>query len=403
VEAAARSSRPGTSAVVILGSLAAFGPLSIDMYLPGLPGLSGDLGASATAAQATLSSCMLGLAVGQLIAGPLSDTYGRRRPLLIGLVGYAVVSALCAAAPSIALLIVLRLIQGAVGAAGLVISRAVIRDLYEGAAAARAFALMMLVIGVAPVCAPLIGAQLLHVMSWRGIFLVLAGIGATLAVVTATWLQETLAAANRRPTGLATTLRTFHALLHDRTFMPYASSFALATSAMFAYIAGSSFVLEEIYGVSPQGFGFVFAANSTALVIAAQVSGRLVARTGPTSLLAAGLVLGAASGTGVFVASLVDAPLAVLLALLMLLVGSIGLVTPNATALSLAHQSRAAGSASALLGLGQGLLGAAVMPLAGLGGKTTAVPMGALMAVCSVAGLVTYVRYRRAPDPRPSS
>jgi DHA1 family bicyclomycin/chloramphenicol resistance-like MFS transporter len=202
-------------------------------------------------------------------------------------------------------------------------------------------------------------------------------------------------------------------LLRDRWFVGHALAGGLGFGALFAYIAGSSFVLEDIYDVSPQTFGIVFAANSTALVIAAQVSGRLVARTGPVALLATGLVIGAVSGTGILAASLVHAPLLVLLTMMLGLVGSIGLVTPNATALSLAHQSRAAGSASALLGLGQGLLGAAVMPLAGLGGATTAVPMGALTALCSVAALATFAFYGRpavtwpdgsdAPRRRPSS
>jgi DHA1 family bicyclomycin/chloramphenicol resistance-like MFS transporter len=254
----------------------------------------------------------------------------------------------------------------------------------------------MLVVGVAPVCAPLFGAQLLRLMSWRGLFFVLAGIGVALLVVTARWLQETLPRERRRNPGLFGTVRMFGTLLRDRRFVPYAATFALSTSAMFAYIAGSSFVLEETYGVSPQVFGVVFAVNASALVMSAQLSGRLVGRTGPHALLATGVAINAAAGGLLLVAALAHAPLALLLVGMVALVGSIGLISPNATALALAHQGHAAGSASAVLGLGQRLLGAAVMPLAGLAGTATALPMAATIAGCSFGALAVYLLACRA-------
>src|SRR5947209_4111624 len=210
--------------VLIIGALSAFGPLSLDMYLPALPSLSRDLGSGASQAQLTLTACLLGLASGQVIAGPQSDALGRRRPLLVGLLGYAVSSALCAVAPSVPVLIVLRLVQGLTGAAGIVIARAVVRDLYVGTEAARFYALTMLVNGLAPILAPIIGAQLLRVTSWRGVFLVLGAIGVVLFLAGALGLPETLPPERRRTGGIGPILLTFRRLLEDRVFVGYAVS-----------------------------------------------------------------------------------------------------------------------------------------------------------------------------------
>jgi MFS transporter, DHA1 family, multidrug resistance protein len=275
---------------VILGALSAFGPLSMDMYLPGLPSLTRELGASASAGQLTLTGCMLGIAIGQLVMGPLSDSLGRRRPLLAGIAGYTLASIACAAAPSIGVLIALRFLQGLAGGAGVVIARAVVRDVFSGPSAARMFSLLMIVTGAAPVLAPLVGGQALSVTSWRGIFGVLAAIGVPLLVSTLLWLPETLPAARRHPGGVLDTVRAFGALLRDREFTPYALSFSLAFVAMFAYIAGSSFVLEDIHGISPQLFSVVFAVNSAGLITMSQVGGRLAGRLGPHVLLRRGLI-----------------------------------------------------------------------------------------------------------------
>jgi DHA1 family bicyclomycin/chloramphenicol resistance-like MFS transporter len=383
--------RAGAAAVVILGLLSTFGPLSIDMYLPGLPDLVDDLNTSAALGQLTLTSCMLGLALGQLVAGPLSDAWGRRRPLLVGLIGFVVASAVCAAAPSIETLIVLRLLQGAAGGVGIVIARAVVRDLYSGAAAARMFALLVMITGVAPIGAPLLGGQLMHVTSWRGIFLALAAIGFGLLVMTVIGLRETLPERDRHGGGLGPTLRTFRRLLGDRTFMPYATSFALGFSSMFAYISASSFVIEEVYGVSPQWFSVVFALNALALVIVSQISGRIVGRYGPERLLTVGLWLLCAASLALMAATLWHVGLGVMLAAMTAVQASFGLVLPNGQALALAHQKQSAGAASALLGLGQFASGAAVAPLVGLWGSHTAVPMGVVIGVCGVAALVVHV------------
>jgi len=385
--------------LLILGGLSAFGPLSIDMYLPGLPHMTDDLGASASTGQLTLTACVLGLAFGQVLAGPFSDRLGRRRPLLIGLVAYAAASVACALAPTIWTLIPLRFVQGLAGAAGIVIARAIVRDLYSGDAAAKMFSLLMLVMGTAPIFAPIIGGQALRVMSWRGIFWLLAGIGVLLFAASALWLNETLAADQRHSGGLRSVLGTFGRLLHDRSFIPYALSFGLAFGAMFTYIAGSPFVLEKIYGVSPQVFSLVFAINSASLVAATQVVHRLVERVGSPALLRFGLLTTAAAGAALLPVVLANGALALVLTCLIVLVTGIGFQVPTSTALALADQGWAAGSASALLGLGQFLIAALVAPLAGIAGQHTAVPMAIVIATLSVAGLAVEMAFHGLRTP----
>jgi DHA1 family bicyclomycin/chloramphenicol resistance-like MFS transporter len=360
---------------LLLGGLSSVGPLSLDMYLPGLPQLGGDLSASASATQLTLTACLAGLALGQLLAGPLSDRLGRRRPVLFGAALFAAATLACAVAPSIAVLVALRFLQGLGGAAGIVIGRAVVRDLYEGDAAARLFSTLMLVGGIAPILAPIWGGQLLAITDWRGIFVVLALLG--LALLAATWraLPETLtvrSGGDLRP------------VLRDRRFLGYALCSGLMMGAMFAYIAGSPFVLQTIHGLSPQAYSLVFAANGLGILAASYASRRLIGRVTPARLLLAGVALGAAGAVLLLAAVVLDAPVAAVLLALLLVVSSIGLVNPNATALALAGHGDNAGSASALLGASQFLLGAAAAPLVGLAGESSALPMA-----LTIAALVT--------------
>jgi DHA1 family bicyclomycin/chloramphenicol resistance-like MFS transporter len=367
------------------------------MYLPGLPGLTRDLGASASTGQLTITGCMLGLGLGQLIAGPMSDSLGRRRPLLAGLIAYTAASLACAVAPSIGVLVVVRLIQGMAGGVGIVIARAVVRDLCEGAVAARMFSMLMAITGVAPVFAPLIGGQALAFTSWRGVFVILALIGIPLVMATVIWLPETLPASARHGGGLRVTLRTFRRLLGDRHFAPYALSFSLSFSAMFAYIAGSSFVLENIHGLSPQSFSIVFAVNSAGLIAMSQVGARAVGRVGATTLLRRGLFAVALASVATLLVTVVGASLAWLLVCFFALLSSNGIVLPNGTAAALAEQERALGAASALLGLGQFGIGAVVAPLVGLGGSHDALPMAVVIAVAGVAALTVDLVF--APHP----
>lgn len=373
--------------IVILGALSAFGPLSMDMYLPGLPALTRDFGASASSGQLTLTACMLGIAAGQLFVGPLSDARGRRGPLLTGLVGYTAASLACAVAPSIGVLIALRFIQGTLGGAGVVIARAIVRDLFDGAAAARVYALLMAVMGVAPVFAPLVGGQALAVTSWRGIFVVLAAIGVPLFVGALLWLPETLPPDRRHGGGLGSTVRVFGRLVRDRSFIPAATSFSLAAAAMFAYIAGGSFVLEDVYGISPQAFSLVFAVNSAGLVGFSQLGGRLVRRFGAAALLRTALSGAALGAVGAFAVVVAHGELAPLLISLFVMLSFSGMVYPNATAVALAEQEGRLGSASALLGMGQFGTGAVLAPVVGLAGSHDALPMGIVIGVCGVAGM----------------
>lgn len=379
--------------IVILGALTAIGPLSIDMYLPALPSLTRDLAAGPSLVQLTLTACLAGLAAGQLVAGPVSDTWGRRRPLLAGTAVYAAASLLCMAAPSAAALIAFRLVQGAAGGAAIVIARAVVRDLYDGTAAARFFSLLMLVNGLGPVLAPVVGGQLLRFTSWRGVFVVLAALGALMTMAVLAGLRETLQ--HRRSGGLAATARTFGRLSADRVFAGYALSGGLAFAAMFAYISGSPFVIQEIYHLSPQQFSLIFAVNALGIVGCSQLSAMLVRRVPPRALLGAGLAMSLAGAvllvTAVTIGA-VRAGLPVVLPALWLVAASIGLIMPNATALALSGRPpELAGSASALLGVAQFLFGGTAAPLAGIAGPRTAVPLAAVIAVLSAGAVFAYV------------
>ena len=381
--------------MIILGALSMFGPLSMDMYLPGLPALTRSLGASASTGQLTLTGAMLGIAAGQLFTGPLSDSLGRRRPLLVGLVGYVLASLACAAAPSIWTLIALRLIQGMLGGAGVVIARAIVRDLFRGSEAARVFAVLMAVTGFAPVFAPLVGGQVLTITSWRGIFVLLAAIGVPLLLATLLWVPETLPPEGRHGGGLDATVKTFGRLVRDRSFMPAAASTALAYAAMFAYIAGAAFVLEDVYGVSPQTFSLVFAANSAGLVGFSQLGGRLVGRYGADRLLRVSLCGDALGAGAAFVVILTHAGLWPLLISLFIMLAFSGIVYPMGTAVALGAQEGRLGSASALLGMGQFGTGAVLAPLVGLSGSHDALPMGILIGACGTAALAVNLRFGR--------
>jgi MFS transporter, DHA1 family, multidrug resistance protein len=376
--------------VLILGGLNAFGPLSTDMYLPSLPAISRDLGATMAQTQITLSACILGLALGQVIAGPISDAIGRRRPLLIGIAAYVLTSLLCVFAPSVVALTILRFVQGFAGAAGLAIALATASDLYSGVALARCFALLMLVQGVSPIVAPVVGSQLLVITSWHGVFITLALIGIVMLLASAFGLGETLPVARRQRGGLVSTLGAFRDLLLDRRFLGYALSSGFAFAACIVYISVSPFVLQNIYGVSPQIFGILFGLNAFGLVVLSQVSGRLVGRIAPQKLLAWGMVAIALGGVALLVVVLSGIGLVGVLASAFVITGSLGFIMPNITTLALSN-TKAAGSASALLGVLQLALGAVTAPLVGLGGMTSALPMAVVMAAFTIATLLAFL------------
>jgi len=390
----AETGGPPAQTVVVLGGLTMFGPLSLDLYLPALPQLADDLNASASAAQLSITACLVGLAVGQLLAGPLSDRLGRKRPLIIGLVAYLLASIACALAPSVTVLIVLRLIQGLGGAAGIVISRAIARDLYSGSALMIFFSRLLLIAGLAPVLAPILGGQLSLIMSWRGIFGVLAGFGAVLLLAGWFGLKETLPPERRIVGGFGRTVQGYNTLLHDRFFVGCALSSGLAGATMFAYIAGSTFVLQRIYGMSPQGFSFVFGGISLGLVAAAQIGARIALVWPLTRVLGLGLMINLFGATALFVTVIIGLPMGVLIGALVVMVCAVGLIFPTANALAMADYPDLAGTASSLQGLSQFVFGAVAAPLVGIAGEHTAVPLGivttgvSLLATASFTSLV---------------
>ncbi|MFF6801770.1 Bcr/CflA family efflux MFS transporter [Streptomyces sp. NPDC012616] len=387
--------RTGLLVTLVLGGLTATPPLSMDMYLPALPGVTRQLQASAATVQLTLTACLAGMALGQLVVGPMSDRWGRRRPLLAGLAVYVVATVLCALAPTVEALVGFRLVQGLAGAAGIVIARAVVRDLYDGVAMARFFSTLMLISGVAPVVAPLIGAQILRGTDWRGVFVLLAAVGLLLAVVVWTRLPETLPAAERHGGGVGEALRSMRRLLSDPPFTGYLLTGAFAFAALFAYISASPFVVQEIYGASPQTFGLLFGANSVGLVLVGQVNGKvLVGRVRLDRVLAVGLatVTVAAAAlllltTGVFG----EAGLAPVAVALFVLMSAMGVTLPNAQTLALLRVRHSAGSASALLGTSSFLVGAVASPLVGVAGEHTAVPMAVVQLTAVLAAAACFL------------
>ncbi|OMD38613.1 multidrug effflux MFS transporter [Paenibacillus odorifer] len=376
---------------VILGSITTIGPLSIDMYLPALPTLVADFGTTAALVQLSLTFFLLGLASGQLVAGPLSDVYGRRRPLLIGMFIYAVSSVLCAFSPSIGLLIGLRFIQGLAGSVGVVVSRAAVRDLYSGSELTKFFSLLMIVNGLGPILAPVIGGQLLRVTTWQGIFLVLFAAGIIFCLTILLRLPETLPKERRSKSGLKGTLLTFRVLLGNRKFMGYALSQGFVTASMFAYISGSSFVLQNIFAVTPQVYSLIFAMNGLGIIITGQIAGRLAGKVSETKLLLSGLLLCTMGGILLLLTILVGGGLIPILICLFAVVSSVGIVGATSFSLAMQDQGETAGSASALIGLIPLLLGSCVAPLVGLGGVESALPMAIVIACTGVLSILSYL------------
>jgi DHA1 family bicyclomycin/chloramphenicol resistance-like MFS transporter len=385
--------RPPRGTIVVLGCLAAIGPLSGDTYLPALPQIADEFSAEAVGVQLTLTASLFGLALGQLLMGPLSDLWGRRRLLLGGLAAYTLVSAACAMSTSLPMLTGLRFLQGLSGAAAVVLARAVVQDLWTGSAAARALSHVLLVFGIAPVVAPLLGSAVLGLTSWRGIFAVLSAAGAVLFVVVWARLGETLPPERRTDGGLRQLPRVLATVLQDRVFLAHALACGLAFGGMFAYLAGSPFVIQQLYGASATTYAALFAVNALGIALAGQINARLVVRIAPARLLGFGLVLHAAGALCLLAAVTVGRQhgLAALLPPMFVVIASLGLIHPNATALALARFPRSAGSASSVLGAMHFAIGASISPLVGLGGADTAVPLGAVIAATATAALLLHL------------
>lgn len=402
-----RQVEPGASApyhptpqfVALMGAMAALGAMTVDMYLPSLPDVAADLGTSDAAAQFTISGVLIGAALGQIVVGPLSDRFGRRRPALIGLAVHVVASLLCMIVPAIGPLILLRMLQGVGNSAAGITAMAVIRDRLTGGPAARVLSRLMLVIGLAPLLAPTIGGLIAGAAGWRAVFGVLAALGLALAVVVWRFLPETLPPERRATEGLGGALRGYRSLLADRHFVALAVLPGLAMGALISYVAGSPFVLRVGYGLSENQFALIFALNGIGLVLGAQVNAALVRRVAPirivrvalpiTLVLALVLLAVAVTGAGGLLGILVP---------LWLLLSVLGLIPPNASAMALARHGERAGTAAALIGAMQAGVAGLISPLVGaLGGDAVAMAIAVLVSVASAFAVLAIATpaYRR--------
>ncbi|TFV77706.1 Bcr/CflA family efflux MFS transporter [Blastococcus sp. CT_GayMR19] len=374
----------------------------MDLYLPAFPTLATDLDATHAQVQLTLTADVLGLVAGQLVLGPLSDAWGRRRLLLGATVVCTLASVLCALAPSALVLTAWRFLQGFSGGGGIVLARAVAADLTSGVDAARLFSLFMTLSSVAPIVAPMLGGLLLvWTGSWPVMFYILAGINAVLALAVWVAVPETLPEERRRAGGMRATGRAFWDLARDRVFVGYALTVAFAYASLFGYIAGSSFVLQEHYGLTPTQFSLVFAANAGGMIVLGLLDARLVRRYPTRRLLMVGLVGSAVAAVVLAVVVTAGASLGVVAVLppLFVVIATRGLVSSNATVLGVERGSRTAGSASAVLGacmFGGGVL---VTPLAGLGPEGSPVPMALVVAGGAIAALLATVLVTQARGP----
>jgi MFS transporter, DHA1 family, multidrug resistance protein len=389
--------------VIVLGGLIALGPLTIDMYLPAFPRIGDDLHAGDSAVQLTLTGMLLGLSVGQLVIGPLSDSFGRRRPLVVGICTHAVASLLCALAPSIALLSAVRVVQGFAGAAISVVSMAIVRDLFEGVAVARIMSRLMLVIGLAPILAPSIGGLVLGFTSWRGIFVALAAAGVLLVLVAQLGIRETLPPQRRRPATVRASLAAYRTLLRDRVFVALTFIGGSMMAAIFAYVSGASFVLQDGFGLDARTFGLVFGLNAAGLTLTAQLNPVLLRWFSVRQVLTGGMVGAMTAATVLLVVGLTGlGGLFAVLVPLAVLVSTAGLALPNTPALALTRHGEAAGTAAAVLGCVQFGVGGVVAPLVGAFGSTTAAPMGAVMlGVTTLAAALMFGVVRRERQPPP--
>ncbi|WP_407443831.1 multidrug effflux MFS transporter [Rhodococcus sp. (in: high G+C Gram-positive bacteria)] len=384
--------------IAVLALLAAVAPLAIDMYLPAFPEMAEEFDTSASAIQLTLTTFLLGMAIGQLVFGPLSDRFGRRPLLLVGTLACAAFSAASALAPTIELLAGARFVQGFAGAAGIVLGRAVIADRAEGVAAAKLFSLLVVINAVAPIIAPLVGGVIVTNAGWRAVYWVLAGLSVLMFVAVLLLVPETHPVERRTQGGASAMLRDAREVLRNRRYVGYTLAYAFAFGVMFAYISASPFVLQNVHGMSTGWYTVAFTANAIGLVIGSIANDNIVRRIGSGRTLLIGLTILASMSVLMLINSLAGPAMWVTLILLWCTMSSLGLIIANATTLALGQAQRAAGTGSALLGALQFLLAAAIAPLVGIGGEDTAVPMAVAMVVSGVIalGAMTLARPERA-------
>jgi DHA1 family bicyclomycin/chloramphenicol resistance-like MFS transporter len=382
--------------------LTVFGPISMDLYLPALPALTVEMGAATSVAQLTVTACLVGLAAGQLIAGPVSDRYGRRGILLIGTVAYILTSLLCALSPSIEVLLLARVVQGLAGGVGIVIATAAGRDVFTGSALIRFYGSLTVIGGFAAVVGPLLGGLLNTFTDWRGLFVFLAVIGAVLLILTLLIFGETLPAERRTRGGFGQTLRDYRTLLSDRPFLGAVLNQGFLYAALFAYLAGSTFVLQDIYGLSPQWYAAAFGLNSAGHMVFGYLAGRTSERWSITGTLTIGIAVTGLGALGLLAAGLTSMPLWVIIVSLFALSSGVAVTAPPATTLAMSDYPQMAGTASSLLGMVRFGFGGIAAPFVGVAGALSILPLGVVTVVtvilAAAASLLIH-RHARASTP----
>ncbi|WP_408097107.1 Bcr/CflA family multidrug efflux MFS transporter [Peredibacter sp. HCB2-198] len=375
--------------ILILGLLTAFGPLSIDMYLPALPGIAKDFAVPLASVQLSLASFLVGIALGQIFYGPITDRWGRKKPLYIGLIIYALASFACASTFSVNGLILYRFMQALGACAGMVITRAMVRDLYQSHESAKVFSLLMLIMGVAPILAPVLGGVLTTAFGWRSIFWILTGISLLALICVYKFLPET-----HKPDvkyGMKDIFRNYFGILKDKNFTGYTLSMSLVYAGMFAYITGSPFVFINHYGLTPAQYAWVFGINAFGLIAFSQINGRILRKLTPETILVRALPFVTVFGVMIFIVGLMNGPIWAMCGCLFLIISNMGLIAPNTSACALAHQKKHAGSASALMGTIQFAVAGIISSLVSHFHNGTILPMTAIMCVCGVLSYLSYL------------
>lgn len=388
-------SRPSGPLIMVLALLTMVSPLATDMYLPAFPDMAAELGTTATGIQLTLTTFLIGLALGQLVIGPLSDGVGRRRPLIAGTAICLLASAACAVAPTVELMTAARFVQGFSGAAGVVLARAVISDTARGAAAAKLMGLMMIIGGIAPVLAPVAGGAVILSLGWRGVFWVITGLVALMLLGAIAFAKESLPSQARQSGGLTTMLRSGRFVLSNRKYLGYTLTFVFAFGAMFAYISASPFVLQNILGLSTFTYSVTFGINSLGIMITSAIAMKLAGRVDIHKVLGGGVIALFLTSASLLSVILTGVNTVATLILLFAVLASLGFIFGNATALALEQVTAYAGTGSALLGAAQFILGAAVSPLVGLAGEFDARPMGLSMLILAALSLASFLLLAR--------
>ncbi|MBE6093816.1 MAG: multidrug effflux MFS transporter [Selenomonas sp.] len=373
---------------VFLGLMTAMAPLATDMYLPALPTMQGELNISASLAQMTLTMTMIGMALGQIFAGPVSDRYGRKRPLVLGMMVFTLSTVGCVWAENIVVFLFFRFVMGFAGASGIVIAKAIARDLCEGPELTRFFAMLMMVNGLAPIIAPVLGGQILLVTSWRGVFVVLVGVGIVQLLATLAY-QETLPEKERKQ-GVLASFATFPQLFRNRYFMGNCLVQCFVFGSFFAYLAGSSFVFQNIFKVSPQMYSLIFGGMGAGLLVAGMLPARLAGRVADVKMLHVSILISLAGSVLLLGGFYGKLGMAVIVSLLFMTIVPLSVVGAASFSLALSKQGKNAGSASALIGFFSMILGGCMMPLVGIAGENTAMPMCIIMLFGYIFGYAAY-------------